>query len=112
MLGAITSFKNEYAFLSNFEPVDIWFENRFYDSVEHAYVASKSENDLFRERIAGIVRNLKTGEIEPERQPITPNEAKRLGRRVKLRTNWEQIKYLNMRYFVRQKFIFYPEFCK
>ena len=96
-MGDITSFRGEYFFLSNFFLIDIWGGNRWYPSVEHAYVAQKSLNEEWREMIS---------------KTPTPEEAKKLGRKVKLRANWEDIKFSVMRYYVRQKFLFNPELCK
>lgn len=85
----ITSFTGEYRFLSNFWPCDIQFIDRIYPSVEHAYQASKTV-------------------IESEREIIqcatTPGAAKRMGKKVTLRSDWEVKKLLFMELFVGQKF--------
>lgn len=85
----IDSFRKEFAFLSNFYPVEIQFDGRQYLSVEHAYQASKTLRPLERKVI---------------REACTPGEAKRRGREATLRPDWEIVKLTFMEGFVRQKF--------
>lgn len=85
----ITSFSNENAFLSNFYPCRIYMSGYSYGSVEHAFQASKTLNIDERMEI---------------RNAPTPGKAKRLGRRVQLRKDWESIKIGNMKSFLVQKF--------
>lgn len=84
----ITSFKEEYAFLSNFYPITIPFEGVLYPSVENAFQAAKS--------------------IDPEHRALcsasTPGQSKRIGRRVTLIENWENTKLGLMKSLVRRKF--------
>lgn len=87
----INHFKNEYEMFSNFYPVVVYFENRVYPSVEHAFVAAKSYDDTFRYKIAKIDRN-KAG------------MAKQMGQKVKLRSNWDTIKVSIMKDLLTQKF--------
>lgn len=88
-VASITSFKGRYRFLSNFWPVDIIFEDFVYPSVEHAYQAAKTTNSLFRKAI---------------RRATSPRIAKRLGRTVPIRSDWDEIKLSVMRDLLRQKF--------
>lgn len=88
-MNIIDSFSGEYDFLSNFYPVEIFWDEGTYPTVEHAYQALKTLNPL--ERIA-IGR------------AATPGKAKRLGQNCTLRSDWEEIKYFTMEYFVQQKF--------
>jgi ribA/ribD-fused uncharacterized protein len=74
---AIESFTGQYAFLSNCYPSPISFEGIDYPTVEHAYQAQKTLDLNFRRTIA---------------EARTPGEAKRLGRHVQLRADWEQTK--------------------
>ena len=85
----ISSFTGPYAFLSNFALCNIELDGEEYDSVEHAYQAAKTldENERW------IVRSA-----------IWPRDAKRAGRRVTLRPDWEQIKVEVMWSLVWQKF--------
>ena len=85
----ITSFSGAYAFLSNFYPCEVMLDGEWYKSVEHAYQAAKTLNLEERRRIASMP---------------TPGKAKRAGRAVKLRENWEQIKCQVMLQLLRQKF--------
>jgi ribA/ribD-fused uncharacterized protein len=81
---AIDRFDGEYHFLSNFYPVSVFG----YPSVENAYQAAKTLN-------------------REERLPFrecSPAQAKKLGRRLVLRPDWEDRKLEIMRVLVRKKF--------
>jgi ribA/ribD-fused uncharacterized protein len=78
-----------YAFLSNFHPSTIWIGGKSYPSVEHAYQAHKTLNEDSRE----MIRNAKD-----------PSIAKKLGRGVKMRPDWEVVREGLMRDFIRKKF--------
>lgn len=81
--------ENGFGFLSNFHPSTIYVDGKSYPTVEHAYQAYKTMDESSRE----IIRRAKT-----------PGEAKRLGRCVTLRPDWEQVRLPLMREFVRKKF--------
>ena len=87
----IKSFTGIYAVFSNFTPIRIEFENMIFGSVEHAYVASTSTNLKFRRDVAMIPAN-------------QAGKAKRMGRIVHLRSDWESVKDGFMKDFVKQKF--------
>lgn len=89
----IDSFKNQYAFLSNFYQVSITYEGIMYGSVEHAYQASKSFDDKYRKMIATIPGN-KAG--------LT----KQFGNNVKLRPDWEKVKIDIMEKLLYKKFMY------
>lgn len=72
----INSFVGKYRFLSNFYQCGVTFEDIAYDNAEAAFQAQKCEDYDDRRRFVGL----------------NPSEAKRLGRRVKLRPDWELIK--------------------
>lgn len=72
----IKGFFGPYRFLSNFHVCDISFEGIVYPSVENAYQAAKTLD--YNERVKFI--------------DMTPNESKNAGRKVTLRTDWEDIK--------------------
>jgi ribA/ribD-fused uncharacterized protein len=78
-----------YAFLSNFHPSTIWIGGKSYPSVEHAYQAHKTLNEDSRE----MIRNAKD-----------PSIAKKLGRGVEMRPDWEADREGQMRDFIRKKF--------
>lgn len=84
----IKAFDNEYRFLSNFFPVLVHFEERTYLSVEAAYQAAKTLDPEERQRF----------------ERIAPGSAKRLGRRVELREDWELVKIDIMRVLLQEKF--------
>lgn len=85
----IGHFAGEFRFLSNFYPCTIEYEDSLYGSVEHAYQAAKT---LYPEERHTIL-------MAP-----TPGYAKRLGRQVRLRVDWEQVKLDVMLELLRRKF--------
>jgi hypothetical protein len=85
----IDRFINEFAFLSNFHPSTIIVDGRHYATVEHAYQAAKTLDETQREMV---------------RKSKTAAEAKKLGRSVTLREDWDQVKVDLMRKFVKAKF--------
>lgn len=90
MAKAITRFDGEYSFLSNFYPSDrIVYDRVAYRTVEHAYVAAKSLDVDFRQEVWDTP---------------TPGQAKRLGREVELRADWDDIKLDVMKDLIHQKF--------
>jgi ribA/ribD-fused uncharacterized protein len=87
----IDKFDGEYAWLSNFYPVVIHYSGLNFPTVEHAYQASKTENYAMHRKIVAL---------PAERA----GKAKRIGRTVKLRKDWEMLKISLMRRFLYQKF--------
>lgn len=85
----INSFSNRYNFLSNFYPVGIVFEGIRYPSVEHAYQAAKTLSEVDRITIS---------------HARYAGQAKSIGRRVKLRENWDEIRLDVMLTLLREKF--------
>lgn len=85
----IDSFTDKYHFLSNFYPCTIEYQRLDYPSVEHAYQAAKSKDQSVRLSI---------------RDASSAKDAKRKGRRIKLRDDWEKIKLKVMLKLVRIKF--------
>lgn len=89
LVNVIDRFIGEFAFLSNFYPSTIRYRGELFRTVEHAYQAAKTQ-------------------VESERKVIqsakTPGEAKKLGRSVTLRGDWDTIKVDLMRQFVKLKF--------
>jgi ribA/ribD-fused uncharacterized protein len=84
----INSFRGEYNFLSNFFPCEIVFEGLTYHSVEAAFQAAKCAPLDDR----SIFCNLDAA------------TAKRIGRAVDLREDWEQVKLSVMKTIIREKF--------
>ena len=86
----ILEFQGEHRWLSNFVPVKIILGGIEYSSVEHAYMSAKS-NDPPWKKICS----------DPN---IKPGEIKKLGRNIKLRPNWDNIKFDIMKECLKQKF--------
>jgi len=98
-LEIIDRFRGRYRFLSNFWYVDVRHSGVVYPSIEHAYQAAKTILPLERKRILECNK---------------PGTAKRLGRQLTLRSNWESIKVNVMKELLRQKFstIKHPSLAK
>lgn len=73
----IDCFDGEFAFLSNFYPSPISDGNLIFPTVEHMFQAAKTVNIKEYEKIAAA---------------DTPGQAKRLGKKVVLREDWEEVK--------------------
>lgn len=85
----IDSFKDEYRFLSNFFPAQVTYEGLLYPSTEHAYQAAKTLDLNMREEI---------------RKAPTAGKAKRLGKDVKIRADWLEVRVGIMTDLLKQKF--------
>ncbi len=85
----IDSFHGYYRFLSNFYPSRIHFHGHYWATAEHAFQASKALDTIAHIKI---------------RDAESPGVAKYLGRRVKLRPDWEEIKLDVMLEVLRAKF--------
>lgn len=86
---AIDRFRGPHRFLSNFWYVNVMMYDLVYPTVEHAYQAAKTTNPEERERI---------------RNAQGPAAAKRLGREVTLRPDWEDFKFFAMKTLLQRKF--------
>lgn len=85
----INCFEREYAFLSNFYPSPIEYEEIKYLTVEAAFQAAKTPDLHMKMAIATADH---------------PGKAKRMGRKVVLREDWEEIKDRVMEECLRLKF--------
>lgn len=85
----IDCFDGRFAFLSNFASSEVVFEGVVFPTIEHAFQAAKTLDIGKRREIATLA---------------TPGLAKREGRRVRLRSDWEQVKDQVMLDLLRQKF--------
>ena len=86
----IDSFRGEYRWLSNFwvgNPIQ--FLGKEYATAEHAYQASKAIHEADHEKV---------------RLAKTPGQAKRLGRKVPVREDWDTVKYNFMSHILLEKF--------
>lgn len=86
MSKIIDEFENEHAFLSNFHPAPLIFDDIHYLNSEAAYQAQKCPD-----RAA-------------EFAALEPMESKRLGRKVTMREDWDIVKQPIMLRIVRAKF--------
>jgi ribA/ribD-fused uncharacterized protein len=85
----IGPFRDKYRFLSNFQRCPVVYEGIFYPSAEHAYVASKT-SDL-KERFDISLLD-------------TAGKAKKYGKTMIIREDWDQVKFGIMKEIVRIKF--------
>lgn len=81
--------RDSYEFLSNFFHAPFYFAGELWPTAEHAYQAFKTNNEESREKILNA---------------RTPGGAKRLGKKVKIRPDWEEVKFSIMEDIVRSKF--------
>lgn len=97
----IDRFVGEYAWLSNFYPSPLTLEilgtADWYPTVEHAFQAAKCIHFIDANAI---------------RAATSPGQAKAMGRRVQLRSDWEQVKVGIMREIVAAKFASGSELAK
>ena len=89
-MKSIQKFHDDYEFLSNFYPSVVHDNHQIeYPTVEHAFQAAKVSTTRLRKYIACLAK---------------PNDAKKYGGNVELRTDWEEVKYQIMYDLVLQKF--------
>lgn len=87
----IKEFQGEYRWLSNFAPIIIRIGNRNYPSVEHAYMASKSEDPEWKDFCTD--------------KNNSPGKIKRLSKNIKLKEGWnDDLRLRLMEAFIRIKF--------
>ena len=89
MKTAVKQFKGQYSFLSNFAGSFVWYEGVEYPTVEHAFQAAKTLDLEERKKF--------------EYMDYAGN-AKKCGRKVTLRPDWEEVKVDIMLDLLRQKF--------
>src|ERR1700676_3498283 len=85
----IDSFQGPWRFLSNFFVSTVILGGVDYPTVEHAFQAAKT---------------MSVEETLSIRKAFYPRDAKRLGRSLTLRSDWEEIKEVVMLHLLRQKF--------
>lgn len=90
---AVLGFSGKNRFMSNFYPSQIVYEGVTYPSVEHAFQAAKTHDKKLRKWISSLNK---------------PADAKKEGRNLKLREDWEQVKNDIMKELVRLKFKCHP----
>ena len=87
----VDKFVGPFKALSNFEPVIIYWKGLKFQSVEHAYAASKSPDPKFWLQISMLPYG-------------SAKIARKRGRNTKLRPKWAEFKVDVMEKFLRQKF--------
>lgn len=92
----INAFRNEYFFLSNFYEAPITYCGITYRNNEAAFQAQKCKSRVEQMCFANL----------------SPAEAKKLGRRIELRKDWEDVKISIMREIVSAKFNQNPDLSK
>ena len=92
MKSEINQFRDEYSFLSNFYPSPLTYKGVRYPTVENAFQAQKVDNVPNR------------ADLIHEFTKIPPSQAKRLGRKVPMRSDWDVIKLNIMNELVDLKF--------
>ena len=93
----IIEFEDEYAFLSNFYPSPFTHDGITYPTNEHFFQAMKT---------------LDIGERKAIAAADTPGKAKRMGRSVELRSDWEKVKLYFMELGLRLKFLQHPDLAQ
>lgn len=92
--SAITEFRGQWAFLSNFHPAVLTWEGLTYPTSEHAFNAGKTLDQDTRRAIAAA---------------RTARQAKMMGRTVKLRSLWDSsVRYQVMEDVLWAKFTCHP----
>lgn len=93
-MNEIKEFKGEYYFLSNYFEAPVVFGGIKYCNTEAAFHAQKvGENTHLMQQFSNL----------------SPDKAKKLGRSIPLRTDWEDVKDRYMYEIVKAKFIQHPE---
>lgn len=87
-MKSITSFKNDFRFLSNFYPVEIVYDNISYKSTECAYQAQKTFSIKEKILIASF----------------DSYKSKKYSRKLKLRKDWDNVKLDIMKDLLNIKF--------
>ena len=85
----IDHFKDDYAFLSNFYASPILYQDILYPTNEHFFQAMKSKDDAVRRKIAAL---------------NFPTQAKKDGKNIKLRKDWDEVKLKVMYLGLKMKF--------
>ena len=85
----INSFSGEYRWLSNFWVCEVEYDGVIWPSSEHAYQAAKSLDSEYKKQMLAC---------------NTPGQTKKLGKKVELRSDWDEVKLGIMEEILRAKF--------
>ena len=91
----ITDFSGEYAFLSNYYRCEVELEGVVYRSVEHAYHAAKTVDPDVRRAFS--------------QTRLTPGRAKKMSRKLEVRSHWHDVRLEVMEKLIRDKFTRHPD---
>lgn len=94
--GGICEFREKYDFLSNFYPCRIEYEGFFYQNAEAAFQAQKCMTQEEKQQFCGL----------------PASKAKRAGRNVELRPDWDVVRTVVMEEIVRAKFMQNPHLAE
>jgi len=86
----IDKFDGNWGCYSNFWPVIVKLDGIEYPSVEHAFQAAKTLDPKYR--------------VGFQNSSVSPGDAKKMGRKLKIRPDWEEVKVSVMRDLLVQKF--------
>lgn len=89
----INEFRGDYYFLSNFYNAPVKYEGLMYRNSEAAFQSAKTANRRTREKFT----------------ELDPSTAKKMGRSLTLRSDWERVKDKVMEDILRDKFTRNPE---
>ena len=92
----VLEFAGEFRFLSNFYIADFVWNGTLWAHSEAAYQAAKATT---REDYMSFLQ-------------LTPGQAKRHGKQIKIRSDWEEVKYDIMREIVYEKFRQNPDLAE
>ena len=96
MRDIIASFCDEYEYLSNFYEIEVKWDGRIYRNSEAAFQSAKAIDPQVRESFT----------------LLDAPSAKRKGRQIPLRPDWETVKKTIMEAIVRAKFRQHPDLAK
>ena len=89
----VKGFFGPYRFLSNFQVAPVIYEGVNYPSTEAAYQAAKSLDPEIRKQFTNL----------------NPSESKKLGQKIKVRSDWEDVKYKVMLDICTSKFTIHSD---
>lgn len=99
-MSYINSFRGRFGFLSNFYPCVIEHKGITYPSVEHYYVALKVTGIQFIDGVYYTAPDFR----ELVSRILDTGDVKKLGKRIKIRSDWGEKKLEFMNWGVREKF--------
>ena len=86
---AVKEFKGVHGYMSNFYRIEIRYKGEVYPTVEHAFQAAKTKSKYWQQKI---------------KEAKTPAEAKKMGRKAPLKTDWNKYRDKVMRKLIKEKF--------